>query len=131
MLHFLNHALLFYRKYQQQQQNSYSVSCITAHTPQAHILKKTILKHWPILTSDPALDLQFKKPPLFEDRRSRNLRNKLVPGNFKSAPKQNLLAPQKNVNYASSGCASCHSTCFRHLKLGKCFPVKGFPTCSS
>jgi len=42
---------------------SYSVSFISTYTPQAYIAKNTILKYWPILTSDPTVAQHFKDPP--------------------------------------------------------------------
>ncbi len=115
---------------------SYSVSFISTYTPQAYILKNTILKYWPILTSDPAAAQHFKDPPLFAYRRDPHLRNKVVQANIKVNSKQTPLAPLKDGNYPCGHCAQCHNTwrtpAFRHPRSGKSFfPVKGFITRST
>ena len=116
-------------------EKSYSVSCITTYTPQAHIVRDTITKHWPILASDPTLAQLFNEPPLFVYRRGPNLRNKLVRANIKPSPKQTRLFPLKNGNYPCGHCAQCcnaiKSNVFRHLTSGRIFRVRGFITCST
>ena len=88
----------------------YSVSCITTYTPQAYMIKNTVMKYWHILTSDPALTQHFKDPPLFVYKRGPNLRDKLVRANILPQPKQTLLAPIKPGNYPCGKCAQSNNT---------------------
>lgn len=71
-------------------------------------LQNTILRHWPVFASDPALALQFKDPPLFFYIRGLNSRNKLVWANIKEGPKQTLLPPLKDGNYPCGNFVSQH-----------------------
>lgn len=113
----------------------FSVSCITTYTPQAHIIKKTVKKHWHILTTDPALSDLFQDPPLFVHKRGPNLRNKLIRANILPPPKQTLLTPIKEGNYPCGNCAHCHNSVktntFKHPRTGKRFGIRGIITCNT
>lgn len=97
------------------------------------MFSNTIMKHWHLLTSDPALNQQFMHPPLFVYKRAPYLCNKLVRAYLRTGPSQSLLAPLRDGNYPCGNCAQCHHTFktfdFCHPRSGKRIPIKGVITC--
>lgn len=118
----------------QKKNKEFSVTCATTFSPKSSMLKNTVLKHWHLLSSDPALGSKFKDPPLFVYKRAFNLHNKLVRASFSTGPTQSLLAPIRDGNYPCGNCAQCHYTSkafnFGHPS-GKRYPIKGIITCNT
>lgn len=120
-------------------QKHFSVTCITQYAPHSAAIRTIFKKHWHILSSDPELASTFQHPPLFVNRRGKNLRDYLVHANFSptTGPTsgQNLLAPRPNGNYKCGNCAQCNNTIktnhFLHPQTGKKIYIRSVITCAS
>ena len=121
------------------QDKKFSVTCITTYSPFSQQIRSVFKKHWHLLQSDPQLSHTFQYPPLFVNKRGRNIRDSLVKANFSSIkpaqPTQTLLSPIPNGNYPCGHCAQCNNTnkakVFNHPLTGKPFPIKNVITCAS
>lgn len=115
----------------------FSVTCITQYSTHSYAVKSVFLKHWHILKSDPELASIFKHPPLFVNKRGRNLRDQLVRANTRRPARasQTLLRPLPNGNYRCGSCAQCNNTTktdhFLHPRTGQKFKIKNVITCAS
>lgn len=118
-------------------QKNFSVTCMTQYSAHSSAIKSVFLKHWHILKSDPELSSTFKYPPLFVNKRGKNLRDFLVRADFtpEPTPSQTLLCPLPNGNYRCGNCAQCNNTVkidhFVHPHTGKKYPIKSVITCAS
>ncbi len=121
-------------------QKKFSVTCITQHSIHSTAIKSCFKKHWHILKSDPELASTFKDPPLFVNKKGRNLRDHLVRANFdvnvgSSRVTQTLLQPLPSGNYRCGNCAQCNNTYktnqFSHPHTGKKFSINSVITCAS
>ena len=126
-------------KKSKKQDKNFSVTCITTHSPHSHHIRSVFKKHWHLLQSDPELTHTFKFPPLFVNKRGRNIRDSLIKAHFSSGKPaqltQTLLSPIPNGNYPCGHCAQCNNTNkasnFYHPLTGKSFPIKSIITCAS
>lgn len=118
-------------------QKQFSVTCITQYSSHSNSIRSIFKKHWHILQSDPTLSAMFQHPPLFVNRRGKNLRDQLVHADFKPTATrgQTLLSPLPNGNYRCGNCAQCNNTTktksFQHPHTGKSISIKSIITCAS
>ncbi len=89
--------------------------CTTQYSVQSVTIRSVFQKHWHILKSDPELASVFKDPPLFVNKRGRNIRDHLVHANYGDTRKSSQaihtrLHPLPNVNYRCGSCVQCNNT---------------------
>lgn len=117
---------------------NFSVTCITQHSVHSSTIRSAFKRHWHILQSDSELSSVFKDPPLFVNKRGKNIKDFLVRATFDSSlvkDRQPRFRPLPNGNYRCGNCAQCNNTWktdhFSHPHTGKKFSIKSVITCAS
>lgn len=116
--------------------NSSRICFSTEFNPVAGQIKNIVLKHWPILQSDPLLKDFTSEPPRISFRRSRNIKDKLVHSVVKSPTAQPSWLPTPPSGFYRCGhcvhCSNSHDTkVFHHPRSGKEFKINGFINCNT
>ena len=99
-------------------------------------MKRSIKKHWHIISSDPQIGEIYKDPPTITFRRGNNLKDKLVHSDcLYTKPNQRLLSPLPEGNFKCNRCTQCQHTTkctsFSHPLTGKEYKIRGTISCTS
>ena len=101
-------------------------------SPISQHIKQTVKKHWHILASDPTIGKAFSTPPIFANKRSKNLTDKLVKNDVYIQP-QHFMSSIPSGNYPCNNCSNCNAMIkgdsFLHPHTGEKIKVKGRITC--
>lgn len=115
---------------------------LTYSTESAHV-KKIVLRHWHVLSSDSRLQSTFCDPPMFAFKRASNLRDRLIKADTtrRQIPNEDtgsqwLTERQRPRGMFQCGhCTYCNAAIkgpqFHHPLSGKIFPIRDFLTCRS
>ena len=105
---------------------SCTFSPITQH------VKNAVKKHWHILSSDPTIAKAFSTPPIFANKRAKNLSDKLIKNDIYIEP-QHFMSSPPSGNFPCNNCVNCNAMIkgehFLHPHTGKKIKVKGTITC--
>ena len=106
----------------------------TTFSPISQQVKAIVRKHWHILSSDPAVGATFATPPIFANKRARNLRDALVKNETYNPP-QHFLSTLPSGNFPCNNCVHCNAMIKNdfvlHPHTGKKYSVRGRFCCLS
>lgn len=110
-----------------------NIVCALTYSPASDAIKKSVKKHWHILSSDPSVGGAFKELPIFANKRADNIRDKVVKTYYK--PEPHFLANTPCGNFPCFNCIQCNAMIrgkyFSHPHSGKKYPVKSVITCKT
>ncbi|XP_069494653.1 uncharacterized protein [Ambystoma mexicanum] len=105
---------------------------VSKYSVQSSKIKKSILKHWPMLTCDAKIQNLFQERPVFANQRSSNLRDLLV--NTKPKITKQVLS-KKQGTFPCMSCNNCNNITkgdsVTHPRTGQIIKIKDHSTCLS
>ena len=100
----------------------------TTFSPISQSIRQSVKKHWHILSSDPEVGKAFTTPPIFANKRSNNLNDKLIKNDISIQP-QHFLSTLPSGNFSCKNCTNCNAMItgdsFMHPHTGKKNESKG------
>ena len=107
----------------------------TEFSPRANEIRLAVLKHWPVLATDPVMKEICSERPLITFRKSRSIKDRLVHSMMKPPPRPTWLPNPPQGFYRCGNCVHCSNSTdtkhFLHPRTGKKYGIKSFINCNS